>query len=116
MTYRVIKYFTDLQDNNFAYNVGDIFPHKGKDVSPSRLAELSGSDNKRGIPLIELVKDDKDDTTIEVNNKPKQKEVEPNVEVDSTDSESATDIAEDQEEQTEAAKPTPKRGRKPKAE
>lgn len=54
--YKVIKYFTDLQDNNFAYHVGDTYPREGKDVSPSRIAELAGSDNKRGIPLIELVK------------------------------------------------------------
>ena len=28
--YRVIKYFTDLQDNNHEYNVGDIYPHNKK--------------------------------------------------------------------------------------
>ncbi len=55
--YKVIKYFTDLQDSNFAYKTGDIFPREGKDVSPSRIAELAGSDNKRGVPLIELVKE-----------------------------------------------------------
>lgn len=54
--YKVIKYFTDLQDSNFAYHVGDTYPREGKDVSPSRIAELAGSDNKRGVPLIELVK------------------------------------------------------------
>lgn len=59
MTYRVIKYFTDLQDNDRPYNVGDIFPYEGKEVAPSRLAELSSSNNRRGIPLIELVKDSK---------------------------------------------------------
>lgn len=57
MRYKVIRYFTDLQDNDFAYHVGDSFPREGKDVSPSRIAELAGSDNKRGVPLIELVEE-----------------------------------------------------------
>lgn len=61
MKYRVIEYFTDLQDNNHAYHVGDTFPHDGMDVKPSRLVELSGSDNKRGIPLIEGYTDDADE-------------------------------------------------------
>lgn len=65
MTYRVIKYFTDLQDNDYAYNAGDTFPRKGKKVSDERIAELSSAKNKRGIPLIEAVKDSeaKDDAT-----------------------------------------------------
>ena len=65
MTYKVIKYFTDLQDNDYAYNAGDTFPRKGKKVSDERIAELSSANNKRGIPLIEAVKDReaKDDAT-----------------------------------------------------
>ena len=55
--YKVIKYFTDLQDNDRPYNVGDIFPHKGLTVSAERLAELSSSNNKQGQPLIELVEE-----------------------------------------------------------
>lgn len=50
--YKVIKYFTDLQDNSHPYNVGDTFPRKGVKVDESRIAELSGSDNKQGVPLI----------------------------------------------------------------
>ncbi len=50
--YKVIAYFVDLQDNNRPYEVGDIFPHPDTEVTAARLAELSGSDNKRGIPLI----------------------------------------------------------------
>lgn len=53
--YKVIKYFTDLQDNNYAYNVGDTFPHEGLIVTEARLKELSGSRNKQGVPLIEEV-------------------------------------------------------------
>ena len=57
MTNKVLRYFTDLQDNDFAYNAGDTYPRKGTEVSPSRIAELAGSDNKRGVPLIELVEE-----------------------------------------------------------
>lgn len=57
--YKVIKYFIDLQDNNHPYNVGDTFPRKDKDVDEVRLAELAGSENKRGCPLIELVEEAK---------------------------------------------------------
>lgn len=53
--YRVKKYFTDLQDNNYAYIVGDIFPHDGLEVTPERIKELSGTDNRRGISLIEEI-------------------------------------------------------------
>lgn len=55
--YKVIKYFTDLQDNSHAYHVGDSFPHNGMEVSEERLKELSTTKNKRGIPLIEKVED-----------------------------------------------------------
>ena len=50
--YKVVKYFTDLHDNNHPYNEGDIFPHKGITVTEERLAELAGSNNKQGTPLI----------------------------------------------------------------
>ena len=54
--YKVIRYFTDLQDDGYAYNVGDEFPHKGMTVTKERIAELSGSENKQGVPLIAEVK------------------------------------------------------------
>lgn len=54
--YKVIKYFTDLQDNDYPYKEGDIFPRSGVEVSKERLAELSGSNNKRKEPLIKLEK------------------------------------------------------------
>lgn len=50
--YQVIKHFTDLQDNNYAYNAGDEFPRSGVTVTDKRLAELAGSGNKQGVPLI----------------------------------------------------------------
>ena len=55
--YKVIKYFTDLHDANHPYNVGDEFPRIGIEVTESRIAELAGSNNKQGVPLIALVED-----------------------------------------------------------
>ena len=56
--YKVIKFFTDLQDNNRPYNVGDTFPHiDNSPVSAHRIAELASSDNKQGVPLIQLVEE-----------------------------------------------------------
>ena len=55
MAYKVIKAFTDMQDNNFAYNVGDEYPRKGMSVLPSRIKELAGAKNRQGCPLIEEI-------------------------------------------------------------
>ena len=63
--YKVIKRFHDLQDVTktksgdmyHEYNVGDIFPRKGKEVSEERLAELTGDGNRQGVPLIVLVEE-----------------------------------------------------------
>lgn len=52
----VIKPFRDLQDNNFMYKAGDVFPRDGMEVSDDRIKELSGNDNKLGKPLIEKQK------------------------------------------------------------
>lgn len=58
MMYKVIKYFTDLQDENRPYEVGDIYPREGFEVLPSRLKELSSSENRQGQPLIEKIDDE----------------------------------------------------------
>lgn len=55
--YKVIEFFTDLQDKDYAYNVGDIFPRVCVTVSEERLAELAGSENRQGRPLIEKVEE-----------------------------------------------------------
>jgi hypothetical protein len=52
MKYKVVKFFTDMQDNNHAYEVGDEFPRKGLKVLPSRIKELAGKKNRQGEPLI----------------------------------------------------------------
>ena len=58
--FRVIKHFTDMQDGNFAYNVGDEFPRKGMSVLPSRIKELASDKNRQGCPLIEEIPDVED--------------------------------------------------------
>lgn len=55
MMYKVIKYFTDLQDNGYAYNPGDVFPREGMKASKSRLEELSSGNNRQNTPLIKAV-------------------------------------------------------------
>lgn len=54
-----------MQDNNFAYQVGDEYPRKGMSVLQSRINELAGSKNRQGVPLIEEIP--------EVEEKPKKK-------------------------------------------
>lgn len=61
MMYIVIKLFTDLQDNNYKYDVGDVYPREGFEVLPSRIKELAGKKNLQGVPVIEKVDDDADE-------------------------------------------------------
>lgn len=56
--YEVIHYFTDLQDNEYPYNVGDKFPRNGLTVSEERLKELSGKNNKQHKPMIKFVEEE----------------------------------------------------------
>ena len=58
--YKVVHFFTDLQDDNHPYNVGDTFPREGAKASKKRLAELSSDKNKQGKPLIEKIEEDKE--------------------------------------------------------
>ena len=55
--YRVIKYFTDLQDNSYPYHAGDIFPREGLEVTDDRIKELSTKANRRKQPLIEAIEE-----------------------------------------------------------
>ena len=79
--YVVKVFFTDLQDNNHAYNVGDTFPRDGMAVTPDRIKELSGTQNKRGIALIEEVRgaeetavtEETDDKAAPVENEPRKR-------------------------------------------
>lgn len=57
--YRVISAFTDLRDNEHLYQAGDTYPREGTSPSAERVAELMGSYNLRGEPLIEKVEAEK---------------------------------------------------------
>lgn len=57
MEYKVIKYFTDLQDNNYAYEIGSIYPRDGLKPTQERIDELASDKNKQGVPLIEAAKE-----------------------------------------------------------
>ena len=69
--YKVIRLFTDLQDNGHKYEVGDEYPRLGLKPSLARIAELSGSENKQKTPLIVEVDDLAEKQ--EAENKPKRK-------------------------------------------
>ncbi len=107
--YKVIKFFTDLKDHDHAYRVGDIFPRKGLTVSEERLKELSTDQNKRGIPLIEVVSENKPEPEAEA--EPQEDieampEIEPKAEIEPEKDEPEETVAEEVE--------APKRGRKSK--
>ena len=72
MSYKVIHRFTDLQDFNHLYNVGDLFPRIGMKVSQARIDELASSKNKLKTPLIELEKDKKIDDFSQYMNEPEE--------------------------------------------
>ena len=57
--YKVIAYFEDLQDNNYPYNVGDVFPRENKTATKERVKELATTQNRRKIPLIKKVEEKK---------------------------------------------------------
>ena len=62
--YKVIKHFTDMQDNNYAYYPEDparnTYPRKGLNVLPSRIKELASDKNRQGCSLIEEIPDVED--------------------------------------------------------
>ena len=57
--YKAISYFKDMKDNMHPYNPGDTFPRDGLKVDAKSLEELSTDKNRRGKPVIELVKEKK---------------------------------------------------------
>ena len=70
--YIVIKLFTDLQDDNWLYNVGDVYPRKSLNVTESRIKELSSANNRQGKPLIKLIKEPNLKPNLEPNLEPKK--------------------------------------------
>lgn len=57
MKYTVLRHFTDLRDDNFHYVDGATYPRHGYTPTEDRIKELSGSNNKQGVPLIKAVKE-----------------------------------------------------------
>ena len=58
-TYKVVHFFTDLQDGNYAYKVGDTYPREGLEPSKDRIRELSSPFNGQMRVLIEEVKSER---------------------------------------------------------
>ena len=74
--YKALVMFTDLQDNNYKYLVGDEYPRLGYKPSLARIKELLGKDNLRKRPMIEEVDmpfSDDAVTSEDVTEKPKKK-------------------------------------------
>lgn len=50
--YKAVVNFVDLQDHNYRYLTGDVYPRKGYTPSDERIASLAGTNNRRGMPVI----------------------------------------------------------------
>ena len=73
MTYVAVMRFADLKDAGRIYEAGENYPRPGLDVAPERIAELAGSDNRMGYPLIKRT-----ETPVEPeNSEPKETPTEP---------------------------------------
>lgn len=53
--YIVVNKFKDLEDNEYLYDVGKLYPHEKKDVTEERIKELSTKKNKLKKVLIKEV-------------------------------------------------------------
>lgn len=60
MVYKVIEKFKDLKDNDYIYEVNDIYPRediKLEDIPQKRIKELTTKKNKIGKILIEEIEE-----------------------------------------------------------
>lgn len=73
MSYEVVVTFTDLQDGEHLYNIGDEYPRTGYKPSTKRIDELSGANNKRGKPLIKAVQKSVQSVTEGIEEKPRRR-------------------------------------------
>lgn len=106
--YTVIEAFTDLQDGNYVYISGETYPRKGYTPSEERIAELAGSTNKLGHPLIMKVDEPTDDDVLEVPIDPKAIEVYEKAHEEAKEAASDAGTGENSPKATEA-KRTPKK-------
>jgi hypothetical protein len=70
MSYKVISFFTDLQDLSYPYNPGDKYPRDGMTVSKDRIAELLGKNNRQGKALIKEIKENDKQSVAEETKEP----------------------------------------------
>ena len=57
--YIVVHPFHDIQDKDFIYLVGDVYPREGYTPEKSRIEQLTTCENALKMPLIEAVKNSK---------------------------------------------------------
>lgn len=55
MGFKVIRPFSDLQDNGYIYNAGDFYPREGYETTEERIQELATTNNKLGKVFIQKV-------------------------------------------------------------
>lgn len=55
----VYEIFKDLEDSDYIYKKGDIYPHEGLEVSQKRIKELTSNKNKIGKVLIKKMQVEK---------------------------------------------------------
>lgn len=91
--YKAIRYFTDLEDNSYPYNPGDVFPREGLRVRETRIQDLLTGNNRRGIPVIEKVEEQTEKEVV---------------------AEVATEAADEPVQKADESAAKPKRGRKKK--
>lgn len=53
----IYEKFKDLEDNNYIYKKGDIYPREGLEPTKKRIKELASNKNKIGEPLIQKVEE-----------------------------------------------------------
>ncbi|MGM7689767.1 Rho termination factor N-terminal domain-containing protein [Staphylococcus felis] len=56
MLYRVITRFKDADDDNYLYEVGDLYPREGYYPTEKRIVELSTTNNRRNVVGIESIR------------------------------------------------------------
>lgn len=64
--YRVVRNFRDLQDKEYLYKKGDPYPREGYDPTKDRIEYLLGYVDSLDGPGIEMVVEEQEETTEEV--------------------------------------------------
>ncbi|MBO5348987.1 MAG: hypothetical protein J6A89_04120 [Clostridia bacterium] len=98
--------WVDLEDNNYPYKQGDIYPREGLVVSEERIKELSTINNKLGEVLIQKVeieetKDLADINNEEDSNKDENENIEDVTDSDKDENENTEDVTDSDKNETE---------------